>query len=488
MLNRTDTPKIFISYSWNPIQNKIWVIELANRLMSDGVHVILDVWDFKEGHDKYTFMEKMVNDANIKRVLMICNKEYAEKANSRTGGVGTESMIISPEVYRESDQEKFIPILKEFDENNKPYLPTFVESRKYLDFSDYSVYEEKYEELLRNIFDKPKYQRPPLGTQPTYLTSDEPILMRTSNKVKRIKNALIAGNTNIEFLFEDYIDDFFNSLNDFHILDFSENELPLDEIIYNNIMNLKILRNDFIDFYKLMIRIRENYIAEITHKIFQRLINFLNSHYEYSKLKSYTNENLCLDHFRFVIWESFLYVCTILIEHERFDILCYLLKNKFIRKTNDGEKVVVDYDYFNFIIESLDKSRNKRLKLNKISLSADLLKTRADLKDLPFSDLVQTDLLLYYISLFHIELNHQRFKWFPQLSIYNSNLNIALIKKAKSQIFFEKIKCLFYVNDVNELKLTLDEITKNENKYSRELYYHIPPIKEGFSYYEIGSI
>lgn len=35
--------KVFISYSWQPQEHKQRVIELAERLSSDGIHVILDV-------------------------------------------------------------------------------------------------------------------------------------------------------------------------------------------------------------------------------------------------------------------------------------------------------------------------------------------------------------------------------------------------------------------------------------------------------------
>ncbi len=89
---------VFISYSWTPEQHRQWVLELAKRLVSHGIDVILDVWHLKPGQDKYVFMERMVTDPQVKRVLIICNRSYQEKADGRTGGVGTESQIISPEV------------------------------------------------------------------------------------------------------------------------------------------------------------------------------------------------------------------------------------------------------------------------------------------------------------------------------------------------------------------------------------------------------
>lgn len=46
--------KVFISYSWVV---QAHVVELAERLVANGIDVILDVWDLKPGHDKYAFME-----------------------------------------------------------------------------------------------------------------------------------------------------------------------------------------------------------------------------------------------------------------------------------------------------------------------------------------------------------------------------------------------------------------------------------------------
>lgn len=112
----TESKKVFISYSWKPYTNKQKVIELAERLSNDGIHVILDDWDLKEGQDKYHFMEQMVNDENINKVLLICNKEYAEKVNKKQGGVGVESLIVSDEIYQQVEQTKFIPVVMEYED------------------------------------------------------------------------------------------------------------------------------------------------------------------------------------------------------------------------------------------------------------------------------------------------------------------------------------------------------------------------------------
>jgi len=97
--------------------------------------VVLDIFDLKEGQDKYTFMERMVTDPRVTHVLVVCDKAYSEKADAKKAGVGTESQIISREVYEKVEQSKFIPLACEISEGGEPHLPTFFKSRIYVDFS-----------------------------------------------------------------------------------------------------------------------------------------------------------------------------------------------------------------------------------------------------------------------------------------------------------------------------------------------------------------
>ena len=90
---KNDRPKVFISYSWTDADHESWVIQLATDLEESGVHIILDKWDLREGADKYAFMEKMVTDPTVRKVIIVCERVYAEKADGRMGGVGTETHI-----------------------------------------------------------------------------------------------------------------------------------------------------------------------------------------------------------------------------------------------------------------------------------------------------------------------------------------------------------------------------------------------------------
>jgi len=180
-MNKIEVPKVFISYSWSNRDHENWVLNFSKKLTSDGVNIILDKWELKEGHDIYAFMEKMVVDKEVTKVLIICDHSYKAKADQKSGGVGIESGIISQEIYEKVDQEKFIPIVKEYDDNGKAFLPVFLQNRLFIDFSSNESFDKEYERLLRNIFNKPMIEKPALGKPPSFLTENEETELLDSN-------------------------------------------------------------------------------------------------------------------------------------------------------------------------------------------------------------------------------------------------------------------------------------------------------------------
>jgi uncharacterized membrane-anchored protein len=88
-------PKVFISYSWTSQEHQELIRSWAERLLADGVDVIMDIFDLNEGHDINAFIERMVTDESVTHVLIISDEEYKRKADGRKKGVGKESIIIS---------------------------------------------------------------------------------------------------------------------------------------------------------------------------------------------------------------------------------------------------------------------------------------------------------------------------------------------------------------------------------------------------------
>ena len=132
---KIEKPKVFISYAWGTEQYQEKVLAFATQLIGDGIDVVLDKWDLNEGNDTYAFMEKCANDPSITNVLMLLDPVYANKADAHTGGVGTETQIISAKVYQEVTQDKFIPIVFDRDESGRVCKPTYLQGRLHFDLS-----------------------------------------------------------------------------------------------------------------------------------------------------------------------------------------------------------------------------------------------------------------------------------------------------------------------------------------------------------------
>jgi hypothetical protein len=167
-------PKAFISYSWTSLAHRDLVLGYAERLLADGVDVVFDQYDLREGQDKYHFMEKMVTDPCVTHVLAFSDRAYAENSDARRAGVRTESQIVSKEIYDKVDQTKFIPIACELDARGEPYLPQFFKNRIALDFSSLERASENWERLIRILHGKPALTEPTLNKPPAQIDFDVP--------------------------------------------------------------------------------------------------------------------------------------------------------------------------------------------------------------------------------------------------------------------------------------------------------------------------
>ncbi len=150
-----ENPKVFVSYSHDSTEHKQWVSEFATRLRRDGVNAILDQWDL--GIDDINlFIERGFKDSD--KVLVICTDSYVRKANAGEDGVGYEPMIVTRKLVETLGTNKFIPIVRQTESENK--TPEFLRERVYIDFTDDSQFEEKFEELLHERLLLPPLQIP----------------------------------------------------------------------------------------------------------------------------------------------------------------------------------------------------------------------------------------------------------------------------------------------------------------------------------------
>lgn len=181
-------PRVFTSYSHDDQAHKDWVLRLADRLVRNGVDVLLDQWDMRLGGDLPSFMETGLTGAD--RVLAVCSLNYVEKANRSQGGVGYEKMILTGQLMRNVTSDRIIPVIR--NNSNQDVLPNFLSTRLYVDFRSDENFESRYTELIREIHGQQAVARPALGPNP-FIQNDQEIEPRVSFAADRYVSPARVG-------------------------------------------------------------------------------------------------------------------------------------------------------------------------------------------------------------------------------------------------------------------------------------------------------
>lgn len=436
------TPKVFISYAW---QNSERVLELAERLMHNGVDVILDKWDLKEGHDKYAFMEQSVTNPEIDKVLIICDRFYTEKANSRIGGVGDETVIISPELYGNVSQEKFVPIIFEVDENLKPYCPAYIKSRIYIDLStkdDY--YEQNYESLLRNIHNKPLLRKPVLGVKPEWLKNENIDLSPIRDLIKQIHGYTGGNKAKADFLIRKCTDEFISAFKSAK----SDDKVSYDDLLLRQIEEEKVIRDLYVEYVETMIY-SDFPVGVFIPTFIEQLYN---STHDASGMGSYTNS--IFEFYDFCIWELLICTVSILLHYEKFLELHQILTHTYFLRESFFSNNMKAYNYTQLYaycrtIETTCKAKCPNPNLH--TLAGDILVHREKQPIITKESLSNADIVLYQLfPLFQLDTEGHHY-WFPLSYVYCTT-NQPLWYKLRSKAFCEKVMPLLGASNINDLK------------------------------------
>jgi len=422
-------PRLFISYSWKPESHAEWVLKLASSLREDGVDVILDKWDLKEGHDAYHFMEKMVSDENVQKVAIICNKHYVEKANQRSGGVGTETQIVTPEIYKTREQSKFVAVVAELDDENKPYLPVYYQSRIYIDLSTEELFAQNYEQLLRWVYDKPVHIKPTLGKKPTFLNEGAAPRLETEVYFKRACDAIKFDRPNKMALVKEYLERFAQNMERFRV---SLESGDSAEKIIENIDQFLHYRNEII---QLAITLSQHTSEPENWKPFHRFIEGVLVYcYRPETMTRCTDWDF--DNYKFLVQELFLYLIAILLKYEQFNVVKYFLENSYYVERQDSDNPMIPYSRLRFPINSLYEYGRKNRRL---SFPAELLEKRANSSGLDFKYLMQADFLLYLRGEFEILVLGQSRGWWPDTLLYSHKQRapFEIFARSESKRYFK---------------------------------------------------
>ncbi len=464
-----DTPRVFISYSWTTPEFEQWVLDIATELCENGVDIILDKWDLKEGQDADKFMEKMVSDSSISKVLIICDKMYSEKSDKRKGGVGTEAQIISRKVYEQQEENKFVvAAFEKNEETGKPYLPIYYTSRKYIDFTDQTKYTEKFEELVRWIFNRPLYVKPSIGKVPDYIIENAKLTLGTSSSYKRVMDAFQNGRSNATGCLKDYLETFTQNLEKFRVIYDGQGDFLKE--IDKSIDDLCPYRNEWLE---VVSRVCQYNPSEANISCINRFFEQVKQYTKAVSGHSYPYD--CEEeNFKFILMELYLLFIAVLLKNELFEILHNVLSYIYYDEDESAYEPTYDFRRFRCYLNFLDVL-NQREQNKLYSPTGKKLYHRAD--DNPIvrnRDLCQADFFLCFYSLINYKRDVRAWFWHPSLLIYGANTYILkpfeVFARAESKSYFEKFKVAFGVKSKEELIARVQLFKDNDTEYIRFRY------------------
>ena len=439
-------PKAFISYSWTSESHRETVRNWADRLIADGVEIILDQYDLKEGHDKYAFMEKMVVDPSVTHVLVLCDKTYAEKADARKAGVGTESQIISQEIYNKVEQSKFIPIFCELSAVGEPYLPTFIKSRIGINFSTPESANDNWEQLVRLLFGKPLYQKPATGNPPAYISDEKtepsnPALSRFGS----FKQAFLQGKRGINTYRNDFLAACFQYADALRVRK-QPNLEKLGDQVLEDCGKLAQIRDLIVDWILLEVDAQDN--PQFEEALLDTLEKLLELR---SRPKEVTNWNdVWFEAHELFVCETFLYIIAALLKAMAFETIHEIFTSSYLKPETQRYRVndnFVRFDLFwatSGTLNPLLAPKGQRL----LSPAAELFKRQATRQDIKYESIMEADLLALLLAALNDGM-----RWYPQTLFYAGyGRMFPFFLRASQHKHFQKLAVITGITTADELR------------------------------------
>ena len=454
-MERIDNPKVFISYAWSSKEYEMKVLAFATSLKGDGVDVVLDKWAVSGGNDMNSFMEKSVNDPTVTNVLILLDETYAIKANSRQGGVGTETQIISQEVYKSVEQTKFIPVVFERNATGDVCKPTYLQGRYHFDLTNPETYSEEYQSLVRSLYGVENYRVPELGTRPAWVDMQIEVPAKVITEYDSLKDNLP------DFIkqerFQTFLDELAIQITSLSDVSFKDSQ-SLDEYLehYDDTKGIKDR------FLTLVARSRYvNNSVEMIGTALEKTINKLN---EDSSLGSEIGKVL--------VHELFISILAVFLRRESYKEAGYLLGRTYFH-SRGYHGTNLDDSYFIFYSGSLhtqlDDAIKKRDGKQYHSGTAKCWIERIDEINVLKEDFIFADLICFNYAVYGNEYLSD-FKWFPVTYIYQNQYNSCILSLGKKLISREQISKILPLFNFSDLDSFIQHFTEKEQEILKGLH------------------
>lgn len=451
-MSKTETtedvpPKIFISYRWSSPEHEEWVLRLAVSLRESGIDAYLDKWHLKEGQDTLAFMESMVSDPAMKKVLLICDAGYVERADSREGGVGTEAQIISSKVYSDTGQDKFAAIVIDLDAAGEPLLPAYISTRLYFDMSTPDAEAVNFEKIVRWVFDEPFHALPSIGPKPIFDSKT----YTTASPLFRIDNTRSPNYTTTRLTHdaEHILDSIFEESASF--LQSLVNEYNGEDQVFAGIKATWPVSENLYRAMRQLISDPTPKNSDVIHAFFEKLLKRWDYHPSGSLYSTWDN-----DVFQYFAHDAFVSFVALAMEKKAFKFASEILAMP-LYKPRAHERTGEAARYVNFrpYLESLEY-RNKQLSLRRISLHADLLNEAHTHSVVSFTSFLEADLTLYIRGCISPQLD-----WYPISAVYLANTygSLPTYIRATSANVYGQLQPLLLDQSPDNLRQMLAERT-----------------------------
>lgn len=435
MKKKIENPKVFISYAWGSDEYQNKVLAFVSQLRSDGIDTIFDKWDLTEGNDTYAFMEKCVNDPSVTNVLMLLDPIYAQKADDHSGGVGTETQIISAKVYQEVTQDKFIPVLMERDEKGDMCKPTYLQTRLHFDLSLEEKYDNEYQRLVKKLYGEEVYVKPELGKKPSWV--DKPITVSPKSIVvydslKGLQPDKVKKESFIKFL---------NNISK-RMLDFSNKHPNLNDKEYLELYDsTESIKTEYFLLLKNFSYVDDS--SKLIASFFEDTYNALPN-----------DSSIGGEIIEVLIHELFLYTIANFIKYKDYSSTGYFLGKTYFNQRQYNTKLAADsFDMFysGSKHSNLDTAVCTRDAQRYFSGTAKYWISNINTEFCTKEQFVLADLICFNYSVYGKDYISGR-PWFPVTYIYDNEYNSALggiAKRMMSREFLQEVILLFGYDKVD---------------------------------------
>lgn len=158
----------------------------------------------------------------------------------------------------------------------------------------------------------------------------------------------------------------------------------------------------------------------------------------------------------FMLYELFLYLASVLLKYERFDLLSGILHSTYLIPNTYERLRQSNFCDFNEYVRLFEEDRSRDVGGMRLSVTADVVRGRSAHTPVSFEALCETDMLLFLVSV--LQLQKPTGYWVPRLGVFRTRREgIELFDRCISSCHFNAFKPVLDVESLDDLRARKQE-------------------------------